>query len=208
MLKNTSSTKRLVISRLCFLGIAVWMPAIAYSQAIITTLGSRIPMLNGSNLSAWEGSGSRKGNANWQIIDQEIQVTEGNGTLVSRISVPDFQIEFDYWVGKDTQVTVFFRCANPNVINDDTAYELTLVNQANGLGAGSIFLLNKVIPTKIANQWNHIQISAIGTELSVTLNGVTQQVRDTRFNAGPFAINYMGGELRLKNIYVTVPGRW
>jgi hypothetical protein len=207
MLKNTFPIKN-YFAYLSVVGVFVWMPIPVYSQAIITTLGSAFPMTNGSGLSAWKINGGRDGNASWQVVNKEIQVTQGQGLLVSRLSVPDFQIAFDYWVSDKTQATVFFRCANPGDINTNTAYEVTLVNQAGSSGAGSILSLNKVKPTKVANQWNHMQISAIGNELSVTLNGITHQVRDTRFGAGPIAMSYMGGELRLKNIYVTIPGRW
>ena len=207
MLKNTFSIKN-YFAYLSVVGVFVWMPMTVYSQAIITTLGSAFSMTNGSDLSAWNINGGRGGNASWQVNNKEIKVTQGQGLLVSRLSIPDFQLAFDYWVSDKTQATVFFRCANPDDINTDTAYEVTLVNQVGGSGAGSILSLNKVKPTKVANQWNHMLISVIGTELSVTLNGVTHQVRDTRFGAGPIAINYMGGELRLKNIDVTIPGRW
>jgi hypothetical protein len=60
----------------------------------------------------------------------------------------------------------------------------------------------------VANQWNHIQVSAIGTQISVTLNGVTGSVVDSRFAAGPIALNFQGGDLRLKNFNFTIPGRW
>lgn len=207
MLKNTFSIKN-YCAYLSVVGVFVWMPLPAYSQAIMTTLGSAFPMSNGSDLSAWKVNGGGSGNASWQVDSKEIKVTQGQGLLVSRLSIPDFQIAFDYWVSDTAQATVFFRCFNPEDIDMDTAYEVTLVNQAKGSGAGSILSLNKVKPTKVANQWNHMQISAIGTELSVTLNGVTHQVRDTRFGTGPIAMSYKGGELRLKNIYVTIPGRW
>ncbi len=207
MFKNTFSIKNYFAS-FSVVGVFFLMPVPVYSQAIITTLGSAFPMSNGSDLSAWKTNRGGYGNASWQVDDKEIKVTQGQGLLVSRLSVPDFQIAFDYWVSDKTQATVFFRCVNPGDINTNTAYEVTLVNQARGSGAGSILSLNKVKPIKVANQWNHMQISAIGTELSVTLNGITHQVRDTRFGAGPIAMNYMGGELRLKNIYVTIPGRW
>jgi hypothetical protein len=128
--------------------------------------------------------------------------------LVSRLSVPDYLIEFDYWVSDNSQASIFFRCTSPNNINTDTAYEVPLVTQANNLGAGSIRFLSKAKPTKVANQWNHMQISAIGNQISITLNGITNQITDNRFNAGPFAIDYLKGELRLKDIKVTIPGRW
>jgi hypothetical protein len=206
MLKNTFPKKGFS-AYLLLVGLA-FISLHAHSQAIITSLGSPIPLYNGSDLSAWQGSGKGNGNASWQLSDQEISVTQGHGLLVTRLSVPDFIVEFDYWVDKDAQVSTFFRCANPEDINTETAYEVTLVNQLNGIGAGSIFLLNKLKPSKVANQWNHIKISAIGTDLSVTLNGVTHQVLDTRFASGPLAINYLGGEFRLKNVYFTIPGRW
>ena len=205
MLKNTSLNS--LIANL-FLVSAIGMSLPAYPQAIIKGLGAPIPLSNGADLSAWQGSENRSGNASWEIDGKEIKVTQGQGLLVTRLSVSDFIVEFDYWVDKDTQVTAFFRCENPDVINTDTAYEVTLVNQPNGLGAGSIYKLSKVKPSKIAKQWNHIQISAIGRQISVTLNGQTHQINNTQFSAGPIAINYGGGELRVKNVYVTIPGRW
>ncbi len=204
MLKNIFLQQGKLVLRVFFLCSLVWTPISANSQAMITTLGSPFPLLNGSDLSAW----TPKGNASWQINNKELDITQGQGTLVSRLSVPDIQVEFDYWVSDSARASVFFRCTNPDVINADTAYEVSLVNGPDGLGAGSIRLLGKVKPTQVANQWNHMKISAIGKKISVTLNGVTDQVIDTRFNAGPLAMNYQGGDFRLKNIYVTIPGRW
>jgi hypothetical protein len=176
----------------------------AFSQAILTKVGSSFPMFNGADISAW----TKIGNASWQIDSKELSVTQGGGMLVSRLSVPDFIIEFDYWVSDSAQASIYFRCTNSNVVNTETAYEVPLVNKVNGVGAGSIWLLSKAKPNQVANQWNHMQISAIGNQISVTLNGIVSQVTDTRFSAGSIAMNYQAGELRLKNINVTIPGRW
>ena len=192
----------------CLSSILVCCSVPVYAQAVITALGTPIPLFNGADLSSFDRSKGGNGNANWQIINNEIQATQGHGLLVSRLSVPDFQIDFDYWVSEDAQVVAYFRCANPDAISAETAYEVSLVNRAKDVGAGSIFQLIKVKPSKVANRWNHIQISAIGTDLTVTLNGVTHHVQDARFSNGPVALNYINGELRLKNIYLTIPGRW
>jgi len=58
------------------------------------------------------------------------------------------------------------------------------------------------------NQWNHLQVSAMGNQISVTINGVSGSVVDTRFAVGPIALNYQSGDLRLKNFNFTIPGRW
>ena len=119
------------------------------------------------------------------------------------------KIDFDYWVTGNSQAFIFVRCTNQDVINTDTAYQILLVNQGNNKGAGSITTLNNVAATIVADQWNHMQISVIGTQISVTLNGVNSQMTDTRFGSGGrIAINYQAGELRLKNFNVTIPGRW
>ena len=199
MLKN-----HIRLIRLYVLGLLLAISAPVFSQAILTKDGSSFPMFNGADFSAW----TQTGNASWQIIDKEPSVTQGSGMLVSKLSVPDFQIEFDYWVSNGAQVTFYFRCTDPNTINTETAYEVTLVNQANGVGAGSIISLSKAKFNRVSNQWNHILISAVGNKLSVTLNGVVNQVIDIRFSAGPIAVNYRGGVLRLKNFNFTIPGRW
>jgi len=190
--------------RLSALSLLIIVSFPAFSQAILTKVGSSFSMFNGADLSAW----TQSGNASWQISNNEILATQGSGMLVSRLSVPDYLIEFDYRVSDNAQASIFFRCTSPGNINADTAYEVPLVNQANNIGAGSIRLLSKVKSTKVANQWNHMQISAIGNQISITLNGVTNQVTDGRFNAGPIAVNYQAGELRLKDIKITIPGRW
>jgi len=177
----------------------------SHAQAILTKSGSSFPMFNGSDLSAWLQSG----NANWHLNRNEVIVNQGQGMLLSKFGVPDFQIDFDYWVGDSTQASLFIRCMNSNVINLGTAYEVRLNNAAAGSsGAGSIVNLMKLKPSVIVNQWNHLQVSAIGNQISVTLNGVTASVVDTRFVAGPIALNYQGGDLRLKNFNFTIPGRW
>ena len=204
MLKDIFLKQSGILLKLLFVCSLTWVPASVNSQAIITTLGSPFPLLNGSDLSSW----APNGNASWQVNNREIDVTQGHGMLVTLLSVPDIQVEFDYWVSSDAQVSVFFRCMNPDVINAETAYEVSLVNRAGGLGAGTILMLDKVKPTQVANQWNHMKISVVGSQLVITLNGITSQVTDTRFNAGPLALNYQGGDFRVKNIYITIPGRW
>lgn len=196
--------KPIQLIRLSILSLLLIVSAPVFSQAILTKVGSSFPMFNGVDLYEW----TKTGNASWQIGNNELSVTQGSGMLVSRLSLPDFIIEFDYWVSDGSQASIYFHCVDPNAINPDTAYEASLVNIANGVGAGSIRLLSKAKPSQVANQWNHIQISAIGNQISVTLNGVANQVTDPRFSAGSFAINYQAGELRMKNINVTIPGRW
>ena len=175
-----------------------------FAQAILTKIGSPFSMFNGADLSAW----TQTGNISWQINGDELVATQGSGMLVSKLSAPDYLIEFDYWVSDNTQASIYFRCTNPSVINAETAYEVPLVNQTNGQAAGSMRLLSRIKPTLVANRWNHMQISAIGTQISITLNGVTNQVTDTHFDAGPIAVSYQRGGFRLRNINVTIPTRW
>ncbi len=176
----------------------------SFAQAILTKTGASFPMFNGADISAWKPSG----NATWIVNNQEVDVTQGAGTLVSKLSVPDFQVEFDYWVSNNAQASIYFRCTNTNSINAETAYEVPLTNQSKTVGAGSIRLLSNLRDSQVAQQWNHILISGNGSQLSVTLNGVVNQAVDTRHNKGPIAIDFQGGELRLKNMNFIIPGRW
>lgn len=179
--------------------------SLSFSQAMLTKIGSSFPMFNGADLSAWK----QTGNANWQVSSNEILVNQGSGILISKLAAPDYQIDFDYWVADNSQAFIFARCTNQDVINTDTAFQILLVNQGNSQGAGSIATLNKVGAATVANQWNHMQISVIGSQISVTLNDINSQMTDTRFGSGGrIAISYQAGELRLKNFNVTIPGRW
>lgn len=197
-------SKPIRVIQLVILSLLVIFSSPSIAQAILNKIGSSFPMFNGANLSAW----TQTGNAAWVINGQEIEVNQGGGMLISRLSVPDFQVEFDYWVSNNAQLSIYFRCMNPGFISAETAYKVPLTNQSKDFGVGSIVPLSKSKAIQVTNQWNHIQISAIGTQLSVTVNGVVNQVVDTRFSAGPIAIDYRGGDLRLKDMNFTIPGRW
>ena len=205
MLSLISDYKRRIASKFYLMNLLLILTPLCHAQAILTKSGSSFPMFNSSDLSAW----LKSGNANWHVNGLEVVANQGKGMLISKFGVPDLQLDFDYWMGENTQATIFIRCINTSAIAPDTAYEVRLSNslQLSG-GAGSIINLLKMNPSMVANQWNHIQVSAIGAQISVTLNGVTGTVVDSRFAAGPIALNYQGGDLRLKNFNFTIPGRW
>jgi hypothetical protein len=65
-------------------------------------------------------------------------------------------------------------------------------------GTGAIVDIAKVQPMpKAGGQWNVYEITAKGTQLSVTLNGVrTADVQDSKHASGPIALQYAPGVVK------------
>lgn len=177
------------------------------AQVIQTAVGSPFSMFAGQNFSAW----TQQGNANWQIVDHQALMNQGAGWLIGKLPLTDFEIETDYWLGEQTQASLFVRCINTRFVSPETAYQINLSdNPIHGYGAGSLVGIAKAPRVKTQSRWNTLKVSARGAYLNVWLNGqaVVNNVYDTRFANGPIALSVEGGEFRIRSFNVTIPGRW
>lgn len=181
----------------------------SYPQVIIDKLGAAFPLLNGYDINSWHQSG----NANWYpITPNGVAAEQGAGLLLGRLAFTDFQLQFNYWIGKNTSFSIFVHCIDPNHISSNTALEINLSNKAiKKYGAGSVVgeIKGKSTPM-VLNQWNSVTISSISNQLTITINGITtvDQENYFKFPSGPFAIQYGDGELKIANLNATIPGRW
>ena len=166
------------------------IPLIPQAQIIQNTVGSPFSMFAGQNFSAW----LQQGNANWQIIDQQAVMNQGAGWLIGKLPLANFEVDMEYWSGKQTQASLYIRCTNTGFINSDTAYQINLTNSQ----------------TPASERWNSLRVSANNAYLNVWLNGkkLVDNLYDTRFASGPLALNVFGGEFRIRKLNVTIPGRW
>ena len=180
-----------------------------FAQMLIDKLGAKFPLFSGQDISFW----SQAGNANWYAFSPNgVAAEQGSGTLTGRLPVSDFQIQFSYWLDKDTRFSIFAHCVDMNYIASDTALEINLSSApvkkyANGSVVGLFHA--EASPAK-PNQWNDVTVSSISNQLTVTINGVPtiNKADYSRFLSGPFAMKYSGGKLKLINVYATIPGRW
>lgn len=161
-----------------------------------------ITLFDGSNLDHWYPSGK----ANWRLEDGLLQADKGNGHLVSKNSYADFQIRAEFWVDADANSGIFIRCADPQKIGSSTCYEVNIYDKRPdpSYGTGAIVNVAKVSPMpKAGGRWNTLEISAKGSQLTVTFNGIrTADVQDSKHARGPFALQYSAGVVKFRKVLI------
>src|ERR1043166_6443649 len=76
-------------------------------------------LFDGQHLDHWNTSGD----ANWQLIDGDVQAFKGNGFLVSKENYTDFEIKAEFWVDTKANSGIFIRCADPAKLTAENCYE-------------------------------------------------------------------------------------
>ncbi len=138
------------------------------------------------------------GDANWRAEQGAIVADKGKGGfLVSKKSYGDFQLRAEVWVDHTTNSGIFIRAADPATITPQSSYEVNLYDRrpdpvyATG---GIVDVARVTAPQKAGGKWNTMEITARGTQLTVTLNGMeTARGEDSRHARGPFALQYGAG---------------
>lgn len=190
------------------IGVSFYLLALnSYGQVIQASLGSPFSMFANRDFSAW----IQRGNGNWQAVDNQVIINQGGGWLIGRIPLANFEVEMKYWLGEHTQANLYVRCSDIRYIGPDTAYRINLSDRAGSEhGGDSIASVFRAPTSETRNRWNVLKVSAKDSYLSIWLNGrqIVNNLYDTRFASGPFALNVSDGEFRMKSFNVMIPGRW
>jgi uncharacterized protein YceK len=162
-------------------------------------------LINGKDLNAWK----LVGNANWRLQDGQVQAELGDGFLITRNSYQNFHLVAEFWVDEEANSGIFFRCTDPLVINDKTAYEANIFDKRPdaSYGTGTIVGVAKslVQPNlKTGGQWNTYEITVVGTRMTLVLNGqTTVDTHDsTHTDAGPIALQYNKGVVKFRKLTI------
>lgn len=186
-----------VIGFVCFAGFAGFQQSYgAPAQAEWITL------FDGSSLEGW----NIIGDANWELVDGAVQADSGNGHLVTPVSYGDFQLMLEFWVDEVANSGIFIRCSDPEDIRATNSYEVNIFDTRPDQSYRTGGIVNVASPIEIINtggQWNTYQITARGSRLTVTLNGVrTVDVEDSQFTDGPIALQYGAGVVKFRNVRI------
>jgi hypothetical protein len=165
-----------------------------------------VTLFDGSNLDHW----TRLGGANWRIVDGVVQAdsstSKGASFLVSKESYKDFDLRVEFWVSDDANSGIFMRCANRNELTDRNCYEANIFDKRPdpSYGTGGIVHRAVVNPMpKAGGRWNVYEITAVGPDVTVKLNGVvTVHMRDTELPAGPIGLQYGQGTVKFRKVEI------
>lgn len=146
------------------------------------------------------------GNANWRLVDGNLQADVGTGFPVSKKSYTDFEIRAEFWSDPDANSGIFIRCSDPLKVTADNSYEINIYDKRPdpSYGTGAIVNVAKIANMpKAGGKWNTYEVTAKGAELTVVLNGVqTVQARDSKLASGPIALQYAGGTVKFRKVQI------
>jgi hypothetical protein len=162
-----------------------------------------ITLFDGTNLNSW----TPLGNANWRLQDGNVQAELGSGYLVSKNSYKDFQIKAEFWVDSEANSGIFIRCSDPKKIGSATAYEVNIFDKRPdpSYGTGAIVNVAKASTfIKAGGQWNTYEITAKGSQFTVTLNGIrtVDGAQDSKHASGPIALQYGEGVVKFRKVQI------
>ncbi len=162
-----------------------------------------VVLFDGTSLNSWTSIG----NANWRLYDGAVQAEIGSGFLVSKQSYKDFQIKAEFWADEEANSGIFLRLSDPKNVTSDNAYEVNIFDKRPDptYGTGAIVDVAKA-PNPMplaAGKWNTYEITAKGSQLTVTLNGVvTADVSNSKFTSGPIALQSAGGVIKFRRVWI------
>ena len=162
-----------------------------------------ITLFDGQHLDHWNAIGD----ANWLLVDGEVQAFRGNGFLVSKTAYTDFEIKAEFWVDTKANSGIFIRCADPEKITATNCYEVNIFDERPdpSFGTGAIVNVAKVEPMpKAADKWNTYEIVAKGPKFTVTLNGqrTVDGAEDAKLASGRIALQYGAGFVKFRLVQI------
>ena len=140
------------------------------------------------------------GASHWEVVGGSLAPCgDPAGYLTSKESYTNFVLAVDFRAGEDTNSGVFVRSPEGS-----GGYEVQIWKvQPQGYNTGSIVNTAKTDGEFkfLADQWNHMEITAEGDHLVVVLNGTkTLDVRDSKFTSGRIRFQYQKYPIEFKNI--------
>jgi hypothetical protein len=141
------------------------------------------------------------GDANWRMVDGILQADKGSGFLISKNAYGDFQIRAEFFADDDANSGIFVRLSDTKTVTAANSYEINIFDKRPGqeYSTGGIVDVAKVaLPApKVGGKWSVYEITAKGSQLTVTLNGVkTVDVQDSKHIRGPIALQYAPGVVK------------
>jgi len=160
---------------------------------------------SGGSLANWYAIGD----ANWTVSGGSAQADKKgkqNGFLFTRKPYGDFQLWVEFWASEDANSGIFIRCRDQNKITADTCYEVNIYDKAPdaAFGTGSIVRFATVKPIyKAGGQWNTYEITARGSKITATLNGVrTAEMDNKKYKSGVIALQYAAGAIKFRKVLI------
>jgi hypothetical protein len=130
--------------------------------------GAPIQLFNGKDLTGWKLR-SEKGKGCWSVEDGAMTNSKGCVDIITEQKFQDFKLSLEFKIVEESNSGVYLRGRYEEQIEDDYGKE----PESHRMGGLYGFLTPKVNASKKAGEWQKYEITLIGRQLTVTLNGQT-----------------------------------
>jgi hypothetical protein len=178
--------------------------------------GAPVTLFDGKTLGGWKLRDPKKANG-WAVVNGELAVVKpkGNADLVSEQAFQDLKLHIEFNVEPRSNSGVYLRGRYEIQILDNPDKKMAL--DAHGCGGVYSRIAPKMDATKPAGEWQTYDITMVGQQITVVLNGktiiqdVVEGITGGALNPyegepGPLMLQGDHGKVRFRNIVVT-PGR-
>jgi hypothetical protein len=177
--------------------------------------GSPVALFDGKTLGGWKLRDAKKKNG-WAVVNGELAVVEpkDNSDLVSEPTFQDLKLHIEFNVEPHSNSGVYLRGRYEIQILDNPDAKMAL----DPLGCGAVYsrIAPKKDATKPAGEWQTYDITMVGRQVTVVLNGqtivqdVVEGITGGALNPyedepGPLMLQGDHGKVRFRNVVVT-PG--
>jgi hypothetical protein len=175
--------------------------------------GAPVTLFDGKTLNGWKLRDPKKKNG-WAVVDGELAVVDpkDNADLVSEQAFQDLKLHIEFNVEPKSNSGVYLRGRYEIQILDNPDAKMAL--DFHGCGAVYSRIAPKMDATKPAGEWQTFDITMVGRQITVVLNGQTivEDVVDGitggalspyEGEPGPLMLQGDHGKVRFRNVVVT-----
>src|SRR5215813_2135249 len=130
--------------------------------------GAAIQIFNGKDLTGWKLR-SDKAKGCWSVEDGAMTNSPGCVDIITEQKFQDFKLAMEFKLVENSNSGVYLRGRHEAQILDDFGKPTEIT----GMGSIYGFLTPKTNATKKAGEWQKYEITLIGRQLTLTLNGQT-----------------------------------
>lgn len=160
-----------------------------------------ISLFDGESLYGWK----KTGDANFRVEDGAIVVDEGDKCfLLTTTAFADYELHIEFAAAEGANSGVFLHTTAADTQPATNCYELNIAPPDNPFPTGSLVQRQKVEGIAESNQWRAFDISVVGPDVTVSLDGkeILKYTDENPLIRGPIGLQHNEGQVSFRNIRI------
>ncbi|MEE2844351.1 MAG: DUF1080 domain-containing protein [Planctomycetota bacterium] len=158
-----------------------------------------IQLFDGATLFGWQAATQ----ANWQVADGAITVSEGDaGLLYTTTEFTNYTLHLEFKSDAETNSGIFLSTSGTPSDPAKDCYEFNIAPLDNPFPTGSLVARKRIAPQVESTQWHTVQITVLDNQISALLDGnlVLDYQDSTPLGKGHIGLQLNSGAVAFRNI--------